>query len=73
MRLRDPQKTPKQMPSELTKKLLQMFAENAALKKQVRWLQSQVEFLKQNCDLWPPGAPGDERARLVRDRLVIPP
>ena len=57
MRLRDPQKTPKQMPSELTKKLLQMFAENAALKNQVRRLQSQVKFLKRHCDCPPPPPP----------------
>ena len=45
------------MPSELTKKLLQMFAENAALKNQVRRLQSQVKFLKKNCDCPPPPPP----------------
>ena len=34
------------MPNDLTKKLLQIVTENAALKAQVRRLQSQVKFLK---------------------------
>ena len=45
------------MSSELTKKMLQILAENAALKIQVRRLQSQVKFLKRHCDCPPPPPP----------------
>ena len=45
------------MPGELTKKLLQIVMENAALKNQVRRLQGQVKFLKRHCDCPPPPPP----------------
>ena len=45
------------MPGELTKKLLQIVAENAALKNQVRRLRGQIKFLKRHCDCPPPPPP----------------
>ena len=44
---------------ELTQKILQMVSQNASLKEQVRRLQVQLKFLKQNCDcpVPPPSGP----------------
>ena len=49
----------KHVQHELTQKILQMVSQNAALKKQVRRLQVQLKFLKQNCDcpVPPPSGP----------------
>ena len=49
----------KHMQHELTQKILQIVLQNAALKKQVRRLQVQLKFLKQNCDcpVPPPSGP----------------
>ena len=49
----------KHMQHELTQKILQLVSQNAALKKQVRRLQVQLKFLKQNCDcpVPPPSGP----------------
>ena len=47
----------KHMQHELTQKILQMVSQNAALKKQVRRLQVQLKFLKQNCDCPVPPPP----------------
>ena len=49
----------KHVQHELTQKILQIVLQNAALKKQVRRLQVQLKFLKQNCDcpVPPPSGP----------------
>jgi len=60
------------MPNDLTKKLLQIVAENTALKNQVRRLQSQVKFLKRHCDCPPPPPSpllATERAHAVKEML----